>query len=391
MRHEGRGVIRVDDQTDHGGKVIAASSSTIVMGRAAALEGDMTTCPRCKGQFAIKTDRAGAKHDGKHYAYHGDMTECGARLISSLDAFAGGAAQAATDTATPQMVKMSLAPKAARASYITPEQAKEYLSVLRAYSNQGNREGYWNYLAFLGVEYAQLALGVVRNDSMNGYIANGFAQWRASEMRAIFDERRWNDLGVHLMQEDYQYRKRHADRDVVLDAVLELPVKDIAQYHADTFVAFGLDKNAWTAYVPLAPYLERGDDAGAEAVWKNMMNPNFFIQVSSTVSSNLGTMSWSRSDGHLVWLGKVSILTASYTSDPMQSFSNPDKIGIWYYEGGKWYRINSDNAMPGRAPEIEYAPPRLEGMLNNDRNFRRQQLKPMPKHSLDRSTKIRSR
>ncbi|MCL6485580.1 MAG: PAAR domain-containing protein, partial [Janthinobacterium lividum] len=84
MKHEGRRVIRINDQTDHGGKVTSASSGTIVMGLAAALEDDMTICPQCKGAFAIKTDRVGAKHEGRHYAYHGDVAECGARLISSL-------------------------------------------------------------------------------------------------------------------------------------------------------------------------------------------------------------------------------------------------------------------------------------------------------------------
>ena len=84
MKHQGRGVIRINDRTDHGGKVVGASSGTIVMGQPAALEGDMTFCPRCKGTFAIKTDRQGAKHEGRHYAYHGDVAECGARLLSSL-------------------------------------------------------------------------------------------------------------------------------------------------------------------------------------------------------------------------------------------------------------------------------------------------------------------
>ena len=91
MKHEGRGVIRINDQTDHGGRVTSASSGTIVMGLAAALEGDMTICPQCKGAFAIKTDRVGAKHEGKHYAYHADVAECGARLISSLSSPTGEA------------------------------------------------------------------------------------------------------------------------------------------------------------------------------------------------------------------------------------------------------------------------------------------------------------
>jgi uncharacterized Zn-binding protein involved in type VI secretion len=84
MKHEGRGVIRVGDKTDHGGQVLTATSTTIAMGKAAALEGDMTYCPQCKGPFAIKPDGKGAKHQGKPYAYDGDLTECGAKLITSL-------------------------------------------------------------------------------------------------------------------------------------------------------------------------------------------------------------------------------------------------------------------------------------------------------------------
>jgi uncharacterized Zn-binding protein involved in type VI secretion len=84
MKHEGRGVIRIGDKTDHGGEVVSASSGTIVMGKEAALADDKTHCPKCKGQFAIKPDGKGAKHQGRFYAYHGDVTECGARLLSSL-------------------------------------------------------------------------------------------------------------------------------------------------------------------------------------------------------------------------------------------------------------------------------------------------------------------
>ena len=85
MKHAGRGVIRLGDKTDHGGQVIKASSDTIVMDKAAALAGDMTHCPKCKGDFPIKPDGAGAKHMGRSYAYHDDLTECGAKLIASLE------------------------------------------------------------------------------------------------------------------------------------------------------------------------------------------------------------------------------------------------------------------------------------------------------------------
>jgi uncharacterized Zn-binding protein involved in type VI secretion len=84
MKHEGRYVIRLGDQTDHGGQVISVSSGTMVMGTEAALADDMTFCPKCKGKFLIKPDGAGARHEGRPYAYHNDLTACGARLISSL-------------------------------------------------------------------------------------------------------------------------------------------------------------------------------------------------------------------------------------------------------------------------------------------------------------------
>lgn len=84
MKHQGRGVIRMGDKTDHGGQVISASSGTTVMGKPAALTDDQTFCPRCKGTFAIKADGAGAKHEGRAYAYHNDVTACGAHLFSSL-------------------------------------------------------------------------------------------------------------------------------------------------------------------------------------------------------------------------------------------------------------------------------------------------------------------
>lgn len=84
MHHEGRGVIRLNDKTDHGGTVISVSSGSIVMGTEAALADDMSFCPKCKGKFSLKPDGSGAKHNGKPYAYHNDVTVCGAKLISSL-------------------------------------------------------------------------------------------------------------------------------------------------------------------------------------------------------------------------------------------------------------------------------------------------------------------
>lgn len=74
----------MNDKTDHGGQVTSASSGTKVMGMIAVLKGDSTYCPQCKGVFLVKANGSGAKHDAQPYAYDGDTTECGAKLIASL-------------------------------------------------------------------------------------------------------------------------------------------------------------------------------------------------------------------------------------------------------------------------------------------------------------------
>nr|WP_269106527.1 PAAR domain-containing protein [Massilia sp. TS11] len=73
----------MNGKTDHGGEVVSVSSGTVVLGIEAALAGDMTYCPKCKGTFPITPGGAGAKHEGKPYAYDQDTTACGARLIAS--------------------------------------------------------------------------------------------------------------------------------------------------------------------------------------------------------------------------------------------------------------------------------------------------------------------
>lgn len=83
---QGRGVIRLGDKTSHGGQVISAVSDFTVLGKAVAVDGDMTLCPQCKGNFAVKPGGGSGtiQHHGKQVAYDGDTTACGARLMSSI-------------------------------------------------------------------------------------------------------------------------------------------------------------------------------------------------------------------------------------------------------------------------------------------------------------------
>ncbi|MGH8778815.1 PAAR domain-containing protein [Paraburkholderia sp.] len=80
----GRGVIRLNDKTTHGGHVITASDDIKALGVPVALEGHLTWCPKCNGKFAILPQNSTRKHHGRAVAFDNDPTECGARLISSL-------------------------------------------------------------------------------------------------------------------------------------------------------------------------------------------------------------------------------------------------------------------------------------------------------------------
>jgi uncharacterized Zn-binding protein involved in type VI secretion len=80
----GRGVIRLGDQTTHGGKVISAAEDFTVLGKHVAVEGDATYCPQCKGKFPIQPAGSTRKHHGKQVAFDQDLTACGAKLISSI-------------------------------------------------------------------------------------------------------------------------------------------------------------------------------------------------------------------------------------------------------------------------------------------------------------------
>jgi len=81
---QGRGIIRLGDKTSHGGEVISAASDFTVLGKAVAVEGDMTYCPQCKGSFAIRPAGGTRTHHGKQVAFNDDVTECGAKLISTI-------------------------------------------------------------------------------------------------------------------------------------------------------------------------------------------------------------------------------------------------------------------------------------------------------------------
>lgn len=78
--------IVVGDRTSHGGVVVGCSPTSDINGKGIARVGDKVTCPK-KGCPSVNTIATTSDPtiivDGMPGAFHGDMTACGAMLVSS--------------------------------------------------------------------------------------------------------------------------------------------------------------------------------------------------------------------------------------------------------------------------------------------------------------------
>lgn len=150
---------------------------------------------------------------------------------------------------------------------------RQDLRILEYYAGEGNRELYWNYLAQKeGADgYGLLALGVVRNDSMPGAVANHFADNRARSDGRNLTEREWERFGEDLITRDFALRKSWLDRGRP-DLALNLPVKDVQLAHDGAFEHARINPNAWTPRQLLEAARRQGGERAAEEVWGNMLD-----------------------------------------------------------------------------------------------------------------------
>ncbi|MBN3821377.1 PAAR domain-containing protein [Paraburkholderia sp. Se-20369] len=79
-------LIRVNDDTDHGGKVLTGSPTMCFDGRAVARKGDEVSCPQHPDvrPNLIEAGDAAMTDGGVPIARHGHRATCGCHLISSL-------------------------------------------------------------------------------------------------------------------------------------------------------------------------------------------------------------------------------------------------------------------------------------------------------------------
>lgn len=138
------------------------------------------------------------------------------------------------------------------------------LDELATFVTAGNRIGYWQTLADWGFTYANLALGVVLNDSLNGEIANSFAAEGASDASVTMTANDWAEVGQEIMAADLAARVNlHTSSPNTAD----LSVSQIRDYHTAVFGNFNLPPETWTAY---APTIVVGPDEEDE-LWADML------------------------------------------------------------------------------------------------------------------------
>jgi uncharacterized Zn-binding protein involved in type VI secretion len=79
-----KGVIRLNDPTSHGGKVMTAAPHSTVLGVAVARKGDRCSCP-LPGHGVCEITEGDPKVliDGVPVAFEGHRTSCGATLVST--------------------------------------------------------------------------------------------------------------------------------------------------------------------------------------------------------------------------------------------------------------------------------------------------------------------
>lgn len=77
-------IVRLGDQTDHGGVVIQGFFETSLNGRPMAGKGHMVMCPRCYGMpYPIIEGSSTYKIKGVPVALNGMKTACGAKLMAT--------------------------------------------------------------------------------------------------------------------------------------------------------------------------------------------------------------------------------------------------------------------------------------------------------------------
>lgn len=245
--------------------------------------------------------------------------------------------------------------------------------ILQSYARDGNRELYWNYLAQKkGADgYGLLALGVVRNDSMPGAVANHFADSRARADGRVLSERDWERFGEDLVSRDLALRSRWLEKGRP-DLALNLPVTDVQRAHDGAFREARIDPNAWTPRQLLEAARREGGEQAAEGVWHNMLDSRG-LGLGRMGITSLDVM-YTYNDAQLPATRYLGALTgASALAAVDRARTDPDVIGArdFYYQydrrTAQWSSVANGEFGPHIQPVTD---PRRIGELNDARAVR---------------------
>lgn len=250
------------------------------------------------------------------------------------------------------------------------------IRILTSYADAGNRELYWNYLSQLpGADgYGTLALGVVRNDSLPGRVANSYAQDYARNQHdngsrfpnAELSERQWEAFGQTLLKRDLELRNYWMGQNQP-DKALNLPGKDVMRAHDRAFERHDLDPNCWTPRVLLQAALAESGPQKMEQIWTNMLDNDYLgaTRVGKTGYDAIAQMGVVEGGQYLAKLGA----TEATQLLEGRSATNPNVIGgnsyyAMYFEGErKWVNVSTggghvsmrEETNPGRVAELNNA------------------------------------
>ena len=250
------------------------------------------------------------------------------------------------------------------------------IKILTSYASAGNRELYWNYISQLpdADGYGTLALGVVRNDSLPGQVANSYAQDYARTQHdsgsrfpnAQLSERQWETFGQTLLKQDLELRKYWSEHQRP-DLALNLPGKDVMLAHDRAFEQHRLDPNCWTPRVLLQAALEKSGPQRLEQIWTGMLDNDYrgVVRAGKTGHGAIAEMG-------LVDGGRYLLtLSAKEASQMLEARSavDPDVIGgnsfyaMYFEREQKWANVSSGGGLvsmreetnPGRIAELNDA------------------------------------
>lgn len=253
------------------------------------------------------------------------------------------------------------------------------LRILGSYAKDGNRELYWNYLSQLpGADgYGTLALGVVRNDSLPGRVANSYAQSVARTQHdegsrfpnAELTERQWESFGQTLLDRDLELRQKWmAERRP--DLALNLPGADVMLAHDRAFDQHHLDPNCWTPRVLLQAALEKSGPQKLEQIWTNMLDNDGggIPRVKNTSVDAITQLGWKAGGEYLTKLGGHEFQAVGELSAVSpNAIGRHDDFSLYFEQDNKWVHFRS---VDGLLIKRDVTEPERIAELNDAREVR---------------------